>query len=69
MATWLTIYLVGFLVAMYFSVKVIEEDGRITFGDLAIAFFMSLFSWIMVIALWLGGNIKHAEDHRNDNLK
>ena len=68
----LTIYLIGFIVAMFLCVKVVEEDGRMDFGDVLIAFGISLFSWITVLALWIGGNIKHAEEHCKDdsnNLK
>lgn len=63
----IAIYMIGFIVAMVLCVKVVEEDGGMDFGDLLIAFSISLFSWITVLALWIGGNIKYAEDHRKDD--
>jgi len=69
MATWLIIYLVGFFVALYICVRVMEDDNkRITLSDFFLSLFLSLFSWIMVLALWLGSNINHSENNRHNNL-
>jgi uncharacterized membrane protein YjdF len=63
------IYFVGYLVALWMSVRSMKEkDGRILASDFFVCVILSLLSWISVIALWLGGNIKYAEEHRKDDL-
>ena len=60
------IYFIGYLVALYKSIRVMrdEKTGLILGSDLAICVVMSLLSWIMVLALWLGANIKYSEMNR-----
>jgi len=68
MPLWFIIYFVGFVVALYICIKVMEDDrGKITFADFGISFLISLMSWLTVLALWVGSNVKHSEDHRNDD--
>jgi hypothetical protein len=58
MAVWLKIYITGFIIAMFLCVRVMEEDGRITFSEILIAFFMALLSWCTVFGLWVGANLR-----------
>ena len=68
MPLWVKIYLIGWVFAMYLCTKTMEDESkRITFGELVIALFMSMLSWIIVLALWVGRNIKRSEDNRNED--
>ncbi len=62
------IYFVGYFVALWMGVRSFrEKDGRILVTDFFACMLLSLLSWISVLALWVGGNIKYAEDHRRDD--
>lgn len=64
------IYFVGYFVALWIGVRRMkEDDGRILATDFFACMLLSLLSWISVLALWLGANIKYAEEHRNDDLE
>lgn len=64
------IYLVGYFVALWMGVRRMkEDDGRISARTFFACMLLSLLSWISVLALWVGGNIKYAEDHRRDDLE
>lgn len=61
MSIWLWFYVVGLFVAMAYSVWIFsDENKRITFGNIIAAFCLSLLSWITLLALWVGQNIKNA---------
>jgi hypothetical protein len=65
----LQIYLIGVLVAFIESVYIMRdrETRLILLSDLTISFILSLCSWVTVFALWVGSNIKRAEDKMIDN--
>ncbi len=62
------IYFVGYFVALWMGVRAMKEGNRILMGDFFACVILALLSWIAVLALWLGLNIKYAEEHRNDDL-
>ena len=63
------IYFVGYFVALWMGVRSFrEKDKRILASDFFACLLLSLLSWISVLALWVGGNIKYAEKHRNDDI-
>lgn len=59
MSLGLGIYLAGSIIAFVLCILVIrDENKRITGSELVIAIVFALCSWITVIALWVGWNIK-----------
>lgn len=63
MSIWLWIYLVGIIVAFSVSVCIFrDKDKRINFSNTFVALMISTLSWISVLALWVGLNIKNAVD-------
>jgi len=63
------IYFVGYFVALWMGVRSFrEKDERILASDFFACLLLSLLSWISVLALWVGENIKYAEEHRNDDI-
>lgn len=65
MALWLQIYLLGYLIAFIECIAILrDEKNMINWVQLVVAIFMALFSWVLALALWLGMNIKNAEENR-----
>jgi RsiW-degrading membrane proteinase PrsW (M82 family) len=65
---WLKIYLWGCLVAFIELIAIYRDaDGNINWVELVVSIFLSAFSWLIALALFIGMNIKNAEDHRKDN--
>lgn len=47
----LLIYLIGVVIAFYFSVHIAREDGDITLVDVVLLCIASCFSWIVIFDL------------------
>lgn len=59
MSEGLEIYIIGSVIAFVICVLILrEKDKTIELNELAIAIVFALCSWISVIALWVGWNIK-----------
>ena len=59
MSEGLEIYIIGSVIAFVIYVLILrEKDKTIELNELAIAIVFALCSWISVIALWVGWNIK-----------
>jgi hypothetical protein len=60
MPLWLIIYLVGCLIAFALNVFVFRDkkNRTIAINDFIMSLVFAVFSWIMVIALWVGWYIK-----------
>ena len=59
MSIWLILYLVGFAISLGLTTAILEDSkGRMTIIDLWFVLLMAAFSWIGVIALWVGWNAK-----------
>lgn len=70
MSIGLKIYLVGVVVALIYCVRIFsDERGRIYTGDFFGCLLFSITSWIGVLALWVGQNIKHADNIEKDKRK
>jgi hypothetical protein len=68
MSLWLQIYLLGYLIAFIECIAIFrDEDNMINWVQLVVAIFMSLLSWVIALALWLGWNIKHGHDNDNED--
>lgn len=65
MPLWLMIYLVGCLVAFVLSVLVFRDkkSWAISINDFIMSLVFAVFSWIMVIALLIGQNIKKRKNN------
>ena len=65
MSLWLKIYLIGYLIAFIELIGLYaDKDNRISWVELVVAIFVSTLSWMIALALFIGGNIKNS---RNDN--
>ena len=65
---WLQIYLLGYLIAFIECILIFRDDrGMINWVELVVAILMSVLSWVLALALWVGMNIKNAEDRKKDN--
>ncbi|MBN1183448.1 MAG: hypothetical protein JXB49_14240 [Bacteroidales bacterium] len=63
----LLIYLIGFFVALIMSVNIISDDvGRISCGETIACFVIGLFSWVGVLALWVGQNLKNGKSRAEE---
>jgi len=70
MSIGLKIYLVGYLVALIYCVRIFSDDKRrILVGDLIGCLLFAITSWIGALALWVGQNIKHADNIERDKRK
>jgi hypothetical protein len=70
MSIGLKIYLVGYLVALIYCVRIFsDEKGRILVGDFMGCLLFAIMSWIGALALWVGQNIKHADNIEKDKRK
>ena len=58
----LKIYLIGFIVALSMCVMYMKDNRHINVGDFLVSVLLALLSWITVLALWVGMNIKHGHD-------
>jgi hypothetical protein len=69
MSIFWKIYLLGYLagfIACINSVK--DKDNRISWVELVVSIFTASLSWIIALALFVGQNIKHGHDKKdNDN--
>jgi bacteriorhodopsin len=62
MSLGLGIYLAGCVIAFVICILICrKEDKTIERNELAIAIVFALCSWITVIALWFGWNIKYGQ--------
>jgi len=70
MNIWELIYCVGFLVAFLYGSKMFtDKRNTLDFSELLGVFFISAFSWVGLLALIIGFNIKHGhDDHDKFNL-
>jgi len=60
MGTGLQIYLFGAVLAFICSVQILKDErNMIDTSSIVASLFIMLFSWVGVLALWLGQNIKH----------
>jgi hypothetical protein len=66
MNIWLGIYMVGLFVAMAYGVYVLrDDDKRIGLCNLTATILLSTLSWVTVLALWIGQNIKNAVEEKD----
>ena len=65
MNIYLKIYLLGYLIAFIELIGLYaDKDNRISWVELVVAIFVSILSWLIALALFIGGGIKNS---RNDN--
>ncbi len=70
MSIGLRIYLFGVIVAIIYCVRIFsDEKGRIYTDDFLVCLLFGVSSWIGVLALWIGQNIKHADNIEKDKRK
>jgi len=56
-------YLIGFIFALGLSVHCMKDDeGHLSIGEFFICTLIALLSWITVVGMWVGLNIKHGHD-------
>lgn len=64
----LKIYLWGCLVAFIECLIVLEDkDHRVSTVEVIVSIIMSAFSWVIALALFVGMNVKRAEEDRKKN--
>jgi hypothetical protein len=63
MSLLLKLYLLGYILAFAYSVHIFKDkDGRIGGSEIVIIFFVSLFSWSVLLGLWIGQNIMNRKN-------
>ena len=66
MDTLSLIYWIGFILSLLYGTYIFSDDMKINLLDFLFVAVFSLLSWIMVLAFWVGQNIKYSE---KDKLK
>ncbi len=56
------IYGIGYLLSFIWLIILFTDDGEVDFMDICLSIVLSLFSWITILALWMGSNIKASKD-------
>ena len=55
----LKIYLIGFIIALAYSIKILSDDGKIDVAGLLFSVVMGVMSWLGVLALLVAQSIKN----------
>jgi len=64
------IYLVGFCASLIYGTLVCrEDDGTIEWQMFGFVIFMSLLSWIMFLAFFVGSNLKGHDNPNNNSVQ
>lgn len=63
MSIALKIYLLGSLIGLMFGLRVLRDKNNLVgIPELLSSIFVGVFSWVGVLALWVGQNIKHGHN-------
>lgn len=64
MPTVIDFYCIGFVIAFMWSMYRLQEDNRVEWLDIVFSIFIGAFSWIGVLALYIGGRLKQLNENK-----